>query len=154
MTIAAFEAQASWLPTVVGLRCAAVRTDGEQLVSLYFGELRDVGDELELDAERVITLDGAWRLEQGDSIIAASEDPDDEREEFLNELVGKELARFEVTRPGYDLALYFEDGLLVRCFPIDSLEYADDIEDPDDAEISWWVDGDGVPDDWETARAE
>ena len=152
MTIAAFEAQASWLPTVIGLRCAAVRTDGAHLISLYFGELRAVDDDL--DAERVITLDGAWRVEQGESIIAASEDPDDEREEFLNELLDKHLDRVDVTRPGYDLALVFEETLIVRCFPIDSLEYADDIDDPEDAEISWWVDGDGMPDDWETARAE
>lgn len=150
MTIAAFEAQASWLPTVVGLRCAAVRTDGEQLVSLYFGELRESHDDL--DAERVITLDGAWRLEQGDAIIAAAEDPDDEREEFLAELVGKRLESYDVSRPGFDLALGFEAGLIARCFPVDSLEYAEEIDDPDDAEISWWVDGDGVPDDWETGR--
>jgi hypothetical protein len=152
MTIAAIEAQASWLPTVVGLRCAAVRTDGQQLISLYFGELREGDDDL--DAERVITLDGAWRVEQGDSIIAAAEDPDDEREEFLNELVNQQLERFEVSRPGYDLALFFEASLIVRCFPVDSLEYADDIDDPEDAEISWWIDGDGVPDDWETPREE
>jgi hypothetical protein len=150
MTIAAFEAQASWLPTVVGLRCVAVRTDGQQLVSLYFGELREADDDL--DAERVITLDGAWRVEQGDGIIAAAEDPDDERDEFLGELVNQTLERFEVSRPGYDLALFFEEALIVRCFPVDSLEYADDIDDPEDAEISWWVDGDGVPDVWETAR--
>jgi hypothetical protein len=150
MTMAAFEAQASWLPTVVGLACSAVRTDGAQLLSLYFGELRETDDDL--DAQRVITLDGAWRVEHGETITAASEDPDDEREDFLNALVGQRLQRCDVSRPGYDLALHFDDEHVVRCFPIDSLEYADEVDDPEDADISWWVDGDDVPDDWETAR--
>ena len=152
MTRAAFEAQASWLPTVVGLRCRVVRTDGEALVSIYFGELRGSGNPDDPDAERIISLDGAWRIEQGDTVIAAAADPDEEREEDLHQLVDKRLERFEVSRPGFDLTLYFEEDLIARCFPVDSLEYSDEVDDPEDAEVSWWVDGDGVPDDWETGR--
>lgn len=152
MTIAAFEAQASWLPTVVGLACSAVVTDGESLVSLHFGELRE--EDGEVDAERTISLDGAWRVEHGSQVIAASNDPDDEREEYLNELIGKRLERAEASRPGYDLTLAFEDDFVARCFPCDSLEYAEEVDDPEDAEIAWWVDGVGVPDDWETGRRE
>jgi hypothetical protein len=151
VTIRAFEAQASWLPTVVGLTCDAVRSDGETLVSLYFGELREVGED-EPEAERIISISGAWRIEQGEQVLAGADDPDDEREEYIQELVGRELERYEVSRPGYDLALFLSEGIVVRCFPIDSLEYATEVDDPEEVEISWWVDGDGVPDDWETGR--
>ncbi|RIK46476.1 MAG: hypothetical protein DCC58_03020 [Chloroflexi bacterium] len=153
MTIAAFEAQASWLPTVVGMDCALVRQDEHGLVSLYFGELRESADG-EPDAERVISFDGAWRLEQGAAVLAGSDDPFDEREELLEELEGKSLEGFEVSRPGFDLTLRMSDGYVVRCFPIDSLEFAEEVDDPDDAEVSWWVSGDGVPDDWESGREE
>jgi hypothetical protein len=151
MTLAAFEAQASWLPTVVGLRCALVRADEGALVTLFFGETNESPDG-DWDAERMISFDGAWRLEQGAGVLAGSEDPTDEREEFLDELEGKTLERYEVTRPGFDLELTFSEGYVVRCFPVDSLEYAEEVEHPDDAEVSWWVSGVGVPDDWETGR--
>jgi hypothetical protein len=151
VTIAAFEAQASWLPTVVGMRCSLVRSDEGTLISLFFGETSE-SPEGEPEAERVISFDGAWRLEQGAGVVAGSDDPPDEREEYLDELAGKTLDRFEVSRPGYDLELTFSEGYVVRCFPIDSLEYAEDVEHPDDAEVSWWVSGGDVPDDWETPR--
>lgn len=151
MTINAFEAQASWIPTVFGLSCAAVRTDGEHMLSLHFGEVAETFDG-DIDAERSITLDGAWRVEHGNEIIAGSADPDDERAEYLEELVGKTLERYDVTRPGYDLALYFSDDFVVRCFPVDTIEYAEAVEVSEDVEVSWWVTGRGVPDDWETAH--
>src|SRR4051794_6587645 len=151
MTVKAFEAQLTWLPTVAGLRCAAIETNGEQMLSLYFGETSDT-DEGEIEAERTITMEGAWRVERGIEVIAGSMDPDDEREPYIEELIGKTLERFDVIRPGYDLILYFQDGYVTRCFPIDSLEYAEDVEDEEDVEVSWWVTGRGVPDDWETAR--
>lgn len=151
MTVRAFEAQASWLPEVVGMRCSAVETDGAAMISLHFGDAREEEDG-GLSAERTITLEGAWRVERGNEIIAASADPDDEREEFLAELLEKTLERFDVSRPGYDLALMFYDALVVRCFPVDSLEYADEVDDPEDVEVSWWVTGDGIPDDWETPK--
>ena len=151
MTIRAFEAQASWLPEVVGKRCSAVETDGAAMVSLHFGEAREDGDGGVI-ADRTVTLDGAWRIERGGDIIAGSADPDEEREEFLSELLDKTLERFDVTRPGYDLTLMFHDAIIVRCFPVDSIEYAEDVEDPDDVEVSWWVTGEGIPDDWETPK--
>jgi hypothetical protein len=151
MTITAFEAQASWLPTVSGMRCSAVRTDGAQMLSLHFGEISE-GPDGEIDAPRTITMEGAWRVEHGNEVIAGSADPDDEREEFLEQLVGATFERFEVTRPGYDLTLYLHDGIVVRCFPVDSLEHAEAVEDPEDVEVSWWVTGEGIPDDWETGN--
>ncbi len=151
MTIAAFEAQATWLPLVVGMQCAAVSSDGATMLSVYFGEVTESFDG-EIDAERSITVEGSWRIEHGNDIIAGSADPDEERADSVAALVGTTLERFEVVRPGYDLSLFFTDGLVLRCFPVDSMEYADAVEDPEDVEVSWWVTGRDIADDWETPR--
>ena len=151
MTVAAFEAQASWLPTVVGRPCSAIRTDGGTMLSLHFGEFRESPDG-EIEAERTITVEGAWRLESAVEVIAAAKDPDDERLEFLELLVGRTLDGFDVTRPGFDLTLSFQEGYVARCFPVDSLEYAEEVEDLEDIEVSWWITGAGIPDDWESAN--
>lgn len=151
MTVAAFEAQATWLPLVVGMQCAAVSSDGASMLSLYFGEVTESFDG-EIEAEKTITVDGAWRVERGNEIIAGSADPDEERTEMLAALVGSSLERFEVVRPGYDLSLFLSGSIVVRCFPVDSMEYAEAVEDPEDVEVSWWVTGEGIADDWETGR--
>jgi hypothetical protein len=151
MTVAAFEAQATWLPLVVGMQCAAVSSDGAAMLSLHFGDVTETFDG-EIEAERSITVSGAWRIERGNEIVAASADPDDERTNMLADLVGASLERFEVSRPGYDLSLYLSDSVIVRCFPVDSMEYAEAVEDPEDVEVSWWVTGLGIADDWETGR--
>jgi hypothetical protein len=152
MTLAAFEAQASWLPLVVGMRCSAVESDGERLLSLLFGELSEDEEDGHLVGERTISLEGAWRVEHGNEVTVGSSDPDEEREPYLQDLVGRTLERVDIARPGYDLTLGFHDAYVVRCFPIDSLEHADEVEDPEDIEVSWWVTGTGIPDDWETAN--
>src|SRR3954454_8355231 len=90
MTTRAFEAQATWRPTVVGLPCSAVRTDGEALLSLYFGALSGDSED-DPDAERIISLGGAWRIELGDHVLAGANDPDDERQESIEELIGHAL---------------------------------------------------------------
>gem|GEM_PF-5263924 len=153
MTIAAFEAQASWLPLVVGMQCSAISSDGAKMLSLYFGDVTESFDG-EIDAERAITVDGAWRIEQGNEIVSGSSDPDEERTDALSILVGASLERFEVTRPGYDLLLYLSNTIVIRCFPVDSIEYAEAVEDPEDVEVSWWVTGRDIPDDWETPRVD
>lgn len=151
MTIAAFEAQATWVTLVVGMQCAAVSSDGAAMLSLHFGDVSESFDG-EIDAEKTITVEGAWRIERGSEIVAGSADPDDERAEALSTLVGVSLERFEVARPGYDLSLYLSEDIIVRCFPVDSMEYAEAVEDPEDVEVSWWVTGKGIADDWETGR--
>jgi hypothetical protein len=151
MTIAAFEAQATWLPLVVGMQCSAVSSDGATMLSLYFGDVTESFDG-EIDAERTITVEGSWRIERGNEIIAGSAEPDEERTDSVASLVGRSLERFEVTRPGYDLLLYLSDSIIVRCFPVDSMEYAEAVEDPEDVEVSWWVTGRDIADDWETPR--
>jgi hypothetical protein len=128
-----------------------VETDGGSLMSLHFGETSEAADGL-IEAEYTITVQGAWRVERGGEVVAGSADPDDERSEMLAEMAGKHLNRFDVSRPGYDLALAFDNDITVRCFPVDSLEYADEVEDPEDVEVSWWVTGRDIPDDWESGR--
>lgn len=151
MTIWAFEAQESWLPAAIGMTCSAIELDEDEgLLSLHFGELfKGPGDLIE--AERTISMLGVWRVEHGDEIVAASGDVgDSERKSRLGRLVGKSLIRVEVSRPGFDLALVFAEGLTARCFPCDSTQYLEEPpEDDDEMFVAWWIDGVGIPSDWE-----
>lgn len=81
---------------------------------------------------------------------AASGDADDPAgRDNLEPLVGQLLQRVQVSHPGFDLALFLGEGHVVRCFPCDSREFAEELDDDELAFASWWVDGVGVPDDWE-----
>lgn len=133
------------------MRCAAVHVEDE-VVRLLFGETHEAADGI-LEADRTIVVSSVWRVEQDDDIVAASGDLDDpERSVGLNRLIGNRLDRAEVSHPGYDLTLYLDNGLIVRCFPCDSLEFAEDVESEDEVAVSWWVDGVGIPDDWEAVN--
>jgi hypothetical protein len=153
MTIWAFEAQESWLPAAIGMPCSAVEIDEDEgLLSLLFGETFQ-GPAGALEAERVVSMLGVWRVEHGDEIIAASGDVDDsERRARLARLAGKTLIRVEVSRPGFDLALVFSEQLTARCFPCDSIQYEEDPPEDDEVFVAWWVDGIGIPSDWEEAN--
>lgn len=151
MTIYAFEAQKSWLPTAIGMTCGGVEFDAETATLTIFlytpnFERGDASDE----PERAISIHGVWRVEQEDAILAASGDLHDPlREAHLDRLVGRELVRADVSHPGFDLALHFTGPFIVRGFPCDSLQFGEDPPEGDDIFVSWWVDGIGVPDDWE-----
>ncbi len=144
MTIAAFEAQTSWLPRVVGRVCTASSTDGEQMLALEFNTE---------EGQLSILMDGAWRIEANQRIVAGSSDPDEERQEALDSLAGATLEAAEVELPGYDLRLRLSGNIVIRCFPIDSLQYAEEVEDAEDSEVAWWVSGDGIADDWESGAS-
>lgn len=150
MTIFAFEAQESWLPTIIGMPCTAIEFDeNDMLLTLLFGEVKDTPDGT-LEAERAISMTGVWRVEHGEEIIAGSgdlEDPD--RSQRLERMQNATLTRVDVSHPGFDLALHFSNGVVVRCFPCDSLQYSEDPPEGEDIFVAWWVDGVGVPDDWE-----
>lgn len=150
MTIFAFEAQESWLPTAIGMPCTAVEFDeAEALLTLLFGEVRD-GPKGILEADRAISMTGVWRIEHEDEVIAGSgdlEDPD--RALRLERLKDATLAQADVSHPGFDLALHLSNGVVVRCFPCDSLQYSEDPPEDEGIFVAWWVDGVGVPEDWE-----
>lgn len=150
MTIYAFEAQESWLPTVIGMSCTAIDYDYEaNALTLSFNRAGYGVESGSLESERMISLAGVWRLEQEDEVLAASGDVEDpERQAHLERLTGRELVRVDVSHPGYDLALHLTGPYVVRCFPCDSLQFGEDPPD-DDVYVSWWVDGVGVPQDWE-----
>lgn len=64
--------------------------------------------------------DCPWRLDGPDSVIAAWTDsnaPDGPIVTGLNKLVGHTITHAELTRPGLDLALTFDNGLTLRLFP-------------------------------------
>lgn len=150
MTIWAFEAQESWLPAAIGMTCSAIELDEEEgLLSLLFGELFQ-GPDGTVEAERSISMLGVWRVEHADEIVAASGDVgDSEREARLTRLVGKSLIQVEVSRPGFDLALVFAEDLTARCFPCDSIQYLEEPSEEGEVLVAWWVDGVGIPSDWE-----
>lgn len=150
MTIYAFEAQESWLPTAIGMSCTSVEFDYDAntlVLSFYRAEF---GRETRtVEPERMISLSGVWRVEREDEVLAASGDVEDpDRESHLDRLVGRELVRVDVSHPGYDLALHLTGPYIVRCFPCDSLQFGEDPPE-DEMFVSWWVDGIGVPSDWE-----
>lgn len=152
MTIYAYEAQESWLPTAIGMTCGGVEFDAETAtltLSLYTATFDD--ENASDEPERAISISGVWRIEQEDTILAASGDLNDpEREAHLDRLVGRELVRADVSRPGFDIALHLTGPFIVRGFPCDSLQFGEDPPEDDDVFVSWWVDGIGVPEDWET----
>lgn len=150
MTQLAYEAQESWLPTITGMTCNAMLVADESLF-IHFGP-PPVDGEDSVDAHRTITLHGVWRAEQGDNVIAGSGDIDQNAvPDALRRLVGSTLERTEVDHPGYDLALHFSAGLTLRCFPCDSTQFAEAFPEDDDDHlpVSWWIEGDDVPPDWE-----
>lgn len=151
MTIYAFEAQESWLPTAIGMTCSSVDLDLEAgSLSLAFYQARLDLDPDFVEPERAISISGVWRVEQEDEILAASGDVNDpERDARLDRLVGRDLVRVDVSHPGYDLALHMTGPIIVRCFPCDSLQFDEDPPEDDEIFVSWWVDGIGVPNDWE-----
>jgi hypothetical protein len=60
----------------------------------------------------------AWRLEAGDRVLAASEDPRDHLAASLQRLEGQVLRALEVVPPALDTVFAFEGGLRLRLFPM------------------------------------
>lgn len=146
MTLLAYEAQESWLPVITGMTCSAILVEEDSLL-LHFGPAPDS------DIRRTIVLHGTWRAERGNAVIAGSGDIDpDAIPDDLQQLVGNTLERTAVDHPGFELALYFSNGCTLRSFPCDSNQFAAELADDEDDEylpVSWWVEGDDIPVDWE-----
>jgi hypothetical protein len=149
VTIFAFEAQESWLQTVAGKVCSAVEVE-EATLHLHFGATQPDENAM-LTAERTVSMHGVWRIERAEELVAGSGDLETNgAASRLAFITGATLERFEVSQPGFDLDLFFSGQVVVRSFPCNAREYAeDDIEDDTDITVSWWIDGVGVPDDWE-----
>ncbi len=60
------------------------------------------------------------RLQRSDKIIVACGDSSEKVLTEFRQLVGKDLLRIDVARPGGDTDFVLEDGLLLRCFPATS----------------------------------
>lgn len=150
MTIYAFEAQETWLQTVNGMTCSAVEV-ADATLRLHFGATHQDEDGL-LAADRTISMHGVWRVEKSGEIVAGSGDLDaGSVAATLAFISGARLEQFEVGHPGFDLDLILSGQIVVRSFPCNSGEYADEdgLEDDTSLTVSWWIDGVGVPEDWE-----
>jgi hypothetical protein len=60
------------------------------------------------------------RLERPGEVVAACGDSTDRVLAQFKQLVGKTLARIDITPPGGDTKFLLDDGLLLRCFPATS----------------------------------
>jgi len=66
----------------------------------------------------------AWRLEQGDQILAGSEDPRPKMEAAVRQLEGLDLQAVDLALPALDTAFTFSNSFVLRIFPV----YSDDHE--------------------------
>jgi hypothetical protein len=64
----------------------------------------------------------AWRLEQNDFVLAASEDNTDRIEKAIKVLEGLILENIEIKRPLLDISFYFENNLILKTFSVYSDE--------------------------------
>ncbi len=60
----------------------------------------------------------AWRLEQGDRVVIASEDDQTNIETAIQLLEGHVLQKFELLTPALDAVLTFEDDIVLRLFSV------------------------------------
>lgn len=64
-----------------------------------------------------------WRLEQGEEVLAASEDAPSKLEEAIKKLEGLALGSVEILPPAWDTILNFEQQVILRLFSIYSEDY-------------------------------
>lgn len=60
----------------------------------------------------------AWRLEQGEHVIVASEDDLTKVETAIPRLDGRVLQTFELTTPALDAVISFDDSIVLRLFAV------------------------------------
>ncbi|HEX6293045.1 MAG TPA: hypothetical protein VFZ66_27935 [Herpetosiphonaceae bacterium] len=65
----------------------------------------------------------AWRLEQGDQVLAGSEDPRPKMESAVRQLEGLDLQAVDLVLPGLDTIFTFGNGFILRIFPVYSEEH-------------------------------
>ena len=64
-----------------------------------------------------------WRLEEGDKVLAASEDERTKIETAIQRLEGMALQSIDILRPAWDTIFKFEDDVILRLFSVHSEDY-------------------------------
>jgi len=64
----------------------------------------------------------AWRLEQGENVVVASEDAQTNIEDALQLIEGRVLHIFELLTPALDGVMTFEEGIVLRLFSVNTEE--------------------------------
>ena len=64
----------------------------------------------------------AWRLEQGDRVVIASEDEQMDIETAIQLLEGRVLQKFDLQTPALDAVLTFENDIVLRLFSVNAEE--------------------------------
>lgn len=103
---------------------------GGSILSLHIGEKvpsdlisRNMMLQLELrthEGEYKLLVECDWRIERVERVIATYRDdvtPGGLMHRTANSLVGNDISRIELRRPGHDLRIWFSDGALLSVFP-------------------------------------
>lgn len=62
----------------------------------------------------------AWRLEEGEHILVASEDEHAKIEKAIQRLEGRALQSFDLLLPALDAVVTFEGGVILRLFSVET----------------------------------
>lgn len=65
----------------------------------------------------------AWRLDEGDRVIAACEDPREDLAVAVKRMQGKVLQAIDVRLPALDATLTFTQGIVLHVYPINTEKY-------------------------------
>lgn len=68
-------------------------------------------------------MHAAWRIEQGDTMLVASEDRRPKLEAAVENLNGRPLVSLDILAPSLDTLFGFDGGMSVRLFPLYTEEY-------------------------------
>ncbi len=120
---------------MVGKKCwsAAAGLNGDYPFVIDFGEkvrrrLRLANPGLNFlqrtyEGEFSLTVVCPWRLDGPKEVIVScysGREPRDLVSEALRYLEGQEVVEVRCEAPGYDLHIYFDQGLVLRCFPLET----------------------------------
>src|SRR3990172_12449274 len=100
----------------VGIEVSKVlRVTHNNFLFLDFGNLKE-NERGHIVGENRLSLLNAWRLENADSILAASRDTNSEVLSRINVLVGLSLRRIVISEPALDSIFEFSGGIRVAVF--------------------------------------
>ena len=79
---------------------------------------------------------GGFRLERAGEILVASDDSSGKALTVFPQLLGRTLLRVEASPPAREAVLRFDDDLVLRCFPANSLGHTGWSLHPSNADLT------------------
>jgi len=108
------------LQGVLGQNAWGVARGEGSFVTIEFGQpVQPVKENEKVHGQWHLWLYGcAWRLEQGEGVIVASEDDTAKIEAEIQRLQGRVLQSFELTTAALDAVISFESDIVLRLFAV------------------------------------